>query len=72
MKKIYLPMILAAAAVWSCKPAETEVVEIPVVEEANSKKRGFDEITPLIASADDEDEGEESEYDSEEEREEVK
>jgi hypothetical protein len=34
MKKIYLPLILAAIGVWSCKPAETEVVvETPVVEE---------------------------------------
>ncbi len=34
MKKIYLPLILAAIAVWSCKPAETEVVvETPVEEE---------------------------------------
>jgi hypothetical protein len=33
MKKIYLLLSLAAAAAWSCKPAETEVVETPVVEE---------------------------------------
>jgi hypothetical protein len=44
---------------------------IPAIEQTNSKKRGFEEITPFNASVDD-DEGEESEYDSEEEREEVK